>query len=65
MKVLVIGSRDDVAGFALAGVDGVVCETREEADRAVARAGPDTLVLIHRGRDEDVWESCFSHRVGS
>jgi len=46
MKPLVIGTREDVAGFALAGVDGVICSTREEAEAAVAHAGDDTLVLL-------------------
>lgn len=46
MKPLVIGTREDVAGFALAGVEGVVCATREEADQAISRAGEDTLIII-------------------
>lgn len=46
MKALVAGSREDVAGFALAGVDGVVCATREEAAQALARADEDTLLFV-------------------
>jgi vacuolar-type H+-ATPase subunit F/Vma7 len=46
MKPLVVGSREDVAGFALAGIDGVVCTTREEAGKLVAQATDDTLVLL-------------------
>lgn len=65
MKVLVIGTREDVAGFALAGVEGVACETREEAERVLARADAETLVLLHRGHDADAWESCFGRRGDS
>ena len=46
MKPLVIGTREDVVGFALAGFEGVVCTTREEADQAIARAEEDTLLII-------------------
>lgn len=46
MTPLVVGTREDVAGFALAGIEGVVCETREEADRAIARAAEDTLLIV-------------------
>ena len=46
MKPLDIGSREDVAGFALAGVDGVVCATREDAEQALTRADEDTLFFV-------------------
>jgi vacuolar-type H+-ATPase subunit F/Vma7 len=46
MTPLVVGTREDVAGFALAGIDGVVCATRQEADQAIARADQDTLVFV-------------------
>jgi vacuolar-type H+-ATPase subunit F/Vma7 len=46
MTPLVVGTREDVAGFALAGVDGVVCATPGEAGQAIARAGADTLVIV-------------------
>jgi vacuolar-type H+-ATPase subunit F/Vma7 len=46
MNALVIGTPEDVAGFALAGVDGVVCETAGEAAQAISRANEDTLVLV-------------------
>lgn len=46
MKPLVVGSREDVAGFALAGVEGVVCATREEAGQAIARADEETLLIL-------------------
>jgi vacuolar-type H+-ATPase subunit F/Vma7 len=42
----VIGTREDVTGFALAGVEGVVCTTAEEASRAIERAGEDVLVIL-------------------
>lgn len=35
MTPLVIGSREDVAGFALAGVAGRVCATRKDVERAI------------------------------
>ena len=46
MRPLVVGTREDVVGFALAGIAGVVCATREEADRAIARADADTLLIL-------------------
>ena len=46
MTPLVIGSREDVVGFALAGVEGVVCATREEAGQAISRADKDTLLIV-------------------
>ena len=46
MTPLVVGTPEDVAGFALAGIEGVGCTTREEADRAIARAAADTLLIV-------------------
>jgi vacuolar-type H+-ATPase subunit F/Vma7 len=46
MIPLVVGTRDDVAGFALAGVPGMVCTTREEIAAAFAAAGDDALVIL-------------------
>jgi len=46
MKSLVVGTREDVAGFALAGVDGVVCANREDAEQAIAHADDDTLLIV-------------------
>ena len=46
MTLLVVGTREDVAGFALAGVEGLICRTREEAIAAAERAGDDVLVLL-------------------
>ena len=46
MTPLVVGTREDVAGFALAGVAGVVCGTRREAEGAIANATADTLVIV-------------------
>jgi vacuolar-type H+-ATPase subunit F/Vma7 len=46
MKLLVVGTPEDVTGFALAGVEGVVCTDREEAAQAIANADADTLVLV-------------------
>ncbi len=46
MTPLVVGTREDVAGFALAGIEGVVCTTRDEAEKAIAKASADTLVIV-------------------
>lgn len=46
MKPFVIGTREDVTGFALAGVAGVVCESRDDAKRAIERADRDTLLIL-------------------
>ena len=46
MTPLVVGTREDVAGFALAGVAGVVCATSREAEQAIADATADTLVIV-------------------
>jgi vacuolar-type H+-ATPase subunit F/Vma7 len=46
MTPLVIGTREDVAGFALAGIHGVACATREEADQAISRADEGVLLII-------------------
>ncbi|HEX6161698.1 MAG TPA: V-type ATP synthase subunit F [Thermoanaerobaculia bacterium] len=46
MTPLVVGTPEDVAGFALAGIEGVVCTTRGEAERAIADAAADTLLIL-------------------
>jgi len=46
MTPLVVGVREDVVGFALAGVEGVVCATRDETGQAIARADEDTLLIV-------------------
>jgi hypothetical protein len=53
MKPLVVGTREDVAGFALAGIEGVVCSTREEMERVIAEAGEDTLVIVSASANGD------------
>ncbi len=45
MKALVLGTPDDVRGFALAGVRGVACENAADVDRAIA-ALPSELALL-------------------
>ena len=50
MKLLVVGTPEDVTGFALAGVEGVACTDLEEAERAIANADADTLVLVSAER---------------
>lgn len=46
MKPLVIGTREDVAGFALAGVEGVVCASRDDVEKAMETVTNETLVLF-------------------
>jgi vacuolar-type H+-ATPase subunit F/Vma7 len=46
MTPFVVGAPEDVVGFALAGIKGVVCKTREEAHQAIADAAADTLVIV-------------------
>ncbi|HLJ73422.1 MAG TPA: V-type ATP synthase subunit F [Thermoanaerobaculia bacterium] len=53
MTPVVIGTRDDVVGFALAGVDGTVCSTAGEADRALSQLAPDQIVILSHGVASD------------
>jgi len=48
VRVFVLGDADDVTGFALAGVQGGVCQTRADLHEALRqlRAGPETPVLL-------------------
>ncbi len=46
MRPFVIGTSDDVTGFGLAGVDGTICATPDEARQAMERAGEDALVIL-------------------
>jgi vacuolar-type H+-ATPase subunit F/Vma7 len=46
MIPLVVGTREDVAGFALAGIEGMVCETSGELEELMARKGPETLLIL-------------------
>ena len=46
MPMLVIGGADDVLGFRLAGVDGVVTETEASVLDALARARRDRRLLL-------------------
>ena len=46
MTPFVVGSPEDVVGFALAGIEGVVCRTPEEAHQAIANAAADALVIV-------------------
>ena len=46
MTPFVVGAPEDVVGFALAGIEGVVCKTREDAHQAIANAAADTLVIV-------------------
>ncbi len=46
MKPFVVGVPEDVVGFALAGIEGAVCRTPEEAHQAIANAAADTLLMV-------------------
>jgi vacuolar-type H+-ATPase subunit F/Vma7 len=46
MKAFVVGTAEDVTGFALAGIEGVVCSTDADADAAIARTDADTLIIV-------------------
>jgi len=49
MKAFLLGTADDVRGFALAGVAGIPCATRDEVERAAAvvkARGDVALVLV-------------------
>ena len=46
MTPLIVGTREDVTGFALAGIEGVVCTALEQVDLAIERAGAETLVIV-------------------
>lgn len=51
MKALVIGARDDVAGFALAGIEGRVCTTPDETEHAIDTAGDALLIFSARAAE--------------
>ncbi len=46
MKAFVLGTPDDVRGFALAGIKGVACESEGDVDRALAALAPELTLLI-------------------
>ncbi|HUJ13251.1 MAG TPA: V-type ATP synthase subunit F [Thermoanaerobaculia bacterium] len=46
MTPFVIGTRPDVVGFALAGIDGTICATAAEADRALSELTPDHIAIV-------------------
>ena len=46
MTPFVIGTREDVAGFALAGVDGAICNTDDEANRALMELRRDQIAIV-------------------
>ena len=49
MTPFVIGTREDVVGFALAGVDGVICAGPEEADRALSQLKSNQIAIVSAG----------------
>ena len=60
MRIVVLGNPRDVLGFALAGVEGRVCETPEEArdrlrDVLAGGAGADVGLLVLSG--PAAWEA--------
>lgn len=46
MTPLVIGAREDVIGFALAGVTGTICSTVDEVEHALESVSPDQIVIL-------------------
>lgn len=46
MTPLVIGTREDVAGFALAGVGGTICATANDVERAFDKLPADAIVIL-------------------
>jgi hypothetical protein len=56
MTPLVIGTREDVAGFALAGIEGVVRANREEAIQAIARADDNALLIVSARMADGGWQ---------
>ncbi len=46
MTPRVIGTREDVAGFALAGVEGTICATEENARRAWSALRGDEVAIV-------------------
>jgi len=46
MTPLVIGTRDDVVGFGLAGVGGTICRTADEVERALGDLRGDEIVIL-------------------
>ena len=46
MTPFVIGTREDVTGFALAGIDGVICSNTEEVNRAIAQLRADQIAIL-------------------
>ncbi len=46
MTPLIVGMREDVVGFALAGVGGMICSTSDDVERALTAVGPDQVVVL-------------------
>jgi vacuolar-type H+-ATPase subunit F/Vma7 len=46
MTPFVIGTREDIAGFALVGIEGVECTSSQEAGQAVSSVDEDTLLIV-------------------
>jgi len=46
MIPLVLGTREDVVGFALAGAGGAICRTAEEVERALGALRGDEIVIL-------------------
>lgn len=57
MTFFVVGTVEDVAGFALAGIDGVVCHTPDEAARAIATTDVEALIIVSNGLLARGWRS--------
>jgi vacuolar-type H+-ATPase subunit F/Vma7 len=46
MTPFVIGTREDVTGFGLTGVDGIICSNAEEVNRALAQLRSDQIAIL-------------------
>jgi vacuolar-type H+-ATPase subunit F/Vma7 len=46
MTPFVVGTREDVVGFALAGVDGVICSSPDEVNQALSKMRSDQFAIL-------------------
>jgi len=46
MNPLLLGTREDVVGFALAGVAGAICNTADDVERAFSALKGDEIVIL-------------------
>lgn len=46
MTPLVLGTREDLTGFALAGVGGMICTTVNDVEHALSGTGDESIVIL-------------------